>query len=542
MEREQLEYDVVIVGAGPAGLSTAIKLKQLNEEISVCILEKGTEVGAHILSGNVFETKALDELIPNWKELDSPVTTKVNSEEFLFLTKEKSYKVPNFFLPKSLQNHNNYIISLSNFCKWLGEYAENLGVEIFPGFAASKLLYNSNDEIIGVQTGDMGLDKDNNKKENFEPGINVIGKVTVLSEGCRGHLGKEVIKKFKLNENNLSPQQYGIGFKEVWEINEENHEIGKVLHSVGWPLENDTYGGSFCYHAENNQIYIGYVIGLDYKNPYLSPYDEFQQFKTHPEIKKLIKGGKRISYGARALIEGGLQSLPKMHMPGALIIGCNAGTLNMPKIKGSHTAMKSGIIAAETIIDHINSKVDLSEYENRFKSSWVFKELHQARNVKPSFQWGLIPAMIFTGIDQKIFGGRLPFTLQHKHADHEALIPARSAKKINYPKYDGEITFDKPSSVYLSGTNHADNQPNHLLLTDKDLSTNFTIEEYDEPAQRYCPAGVYEVELDEDTQKKVLKINSQNCIHCKTCDIKEPSQNIEWVTPEGGGGPIYSGT
>ena len=542
MEREQLEYDVVIVGAGPAGLSTAIKLKQLNEEISVCILEKGTEVGAHILSGNVFETKALDELIPNWKELDSPVTTKVNSEEFLFLTKEKSYKVPNFFLPKSLQNHNNYIISLSNFCKWLGEYAENLGVEIFPGFAASKILYNSNDEIIGVQTGDMGLDKEKNKKENFEPGINVIGKVTVLSEGCRGHLGKEVIKKFKLNENNLSPQQYGIGFKEVWEINEENHEIGKVLHSVGWPLENDTYGGSFCYHAEKNQIYIGYVIGLDYKNPYLSPYDEFQQFKTHPEIKKLIKGGKRISYGARALIEGGLQSLPKMHMPGALIIGCNAGTLNMPKIKGSHTAMKSGIIAAETIIDHINSKVDLSEYENSFKSSWVFKELYQARNVKPSFQWGLIPAMIFTGIDQKIFGGRLPFTLQHKHADHEALIPARSAKKINYPKYDGEITFDKPSSVYLSGTNHADNQPNHLLLTDKDLSTNFTIEEYDEPAQRYCPAGVYEVELDEDTQKKVLKINSQNCIHCKTCDIKEPSQNIEWVTPEGGGGPIYSGT
>ena len=538
MEREQLEYDVVIVGAGPAGLSTAIKLKQLNQEISVCILEKGSEVGAHILSGNVFETKSLDELIPNWKELDSPVETKVNSEEFLFLTKEKSYRVPNFFLPKSLQNHNNYIISLSNFCKWLGEYAENLGVEIFPGFAASKILYNSNNEIIGVQTGDMGLDKENNKKENFEPGINVIGKVTVLSEGCRGHLGKEVIKKFKLNENNLSPQQYGIGFKEVWEIKEENHEIGKVLHSVGWPLENDTYGGSFCYHAENNQIYIGYVIGLDYKNPYLSPYDEFQQFKTHPEIKKLIKGGKRISYGARALIEGGLQSLPKMHMPGALIIGCNAGTLNMP----SHTAMKSGIIAAETIIDHIYNKIDLSEYENRFKSSWVFKELHEARNVKPSFQWGLIPAMIFTGIDQKIFGGRLPFTLQHKHADHEALIPARSAKKINYPKYDGEITFDKPSSVYLSGTNHTDNQPNHLLLTDKDLSTNFTIEEYDEPAQRYCPAGVYEVELDESTQKKILKINSQNCIHCKTCDIKEPSQNIEWVTPEGGGGPIYSGT
>ena len=542
MEREQLEYDVVIVGAGPAGLSTAIKLKQLNSDISVCILEKGTEVGAHILSGNVFETKSLDELIPNWKELDSPVKTKVSSEEFLFLTKEKSFKVPNLFLPNALQNHNNYVISLSNFCKWLGEYAENLGVEIFPGFAASKVIYNDNDEVIGVQTGDMGLDSEKNKKENFEPGINIIGKVTVLSEGCRGHLGKEVIKKFDLNKKNKSPQQYGIGFKEVWEIKEENHEIGKVLHSVGWPLENDTYGGSFCYHAENNQIYLGYVIGLDYKNPYLSPYDEFQQFKTHPVIKKLITGGKRISYGARALIEGGLQSLPQMYMPGALIIGCNAGTLNMPKIKGSHTAMKSGIIAADVIIEHIYNNGKLSEYEKKFRNSWVYKELHQARNVKPSFQWGLIPAMIFTGIDQKIFGGRLPFTLQHRHADYETLIPARNAKKIDYPKYDGEITFDKPSSVYLSGTNHTENQPNHLLLNDRDLSTNFTIEEYDEPAQRYCPAGVYEVELDDETQKKVLKINSQNCIHCKTCDIKEPSQNIEWVTPEGGGGPIYSGT
>ena len=540
--REELSYDVVIVGAGPAGLSTAIKLKQLNSELSVCILEKSSEVGAHILSGNVFETKALDELIPNWKNLDSPIKTDVRSEDFLFYTNNKSIKIPNFLLPKALQNHGNYIISLSNLCKWLGEFAENLGVEIFPGFAASKLIYDESNQVIGVQTGDMGLDKENNPKDNFEPGINIKGKVTVLSEGCRGHLGKEALKKFNLDKNNKSPQQYGIGFKEIWEISPENHSLGKVSHSVGWPLSNDIYGGSFCYHAENNQIYLGYVIGLDYKNPYLSPYDEFQQFKTHPDVKKLLQGGKRISYGARALIEGGLQSLPQMHMPGALLIGCDAGTLNMPKIKGSHTAMKSGIIAAEVIENHISKNEDLSSYEDKFKNSWVYKELHQARNVKPSFQWGLIPAMIFTGIDQKLFGGKLPFTLQHKHADHETLIPAKDAKKISYPKYDGVLTFDKPSSVYLSGTNHADDQPCHLLLNDKDLSTTYTIEEYDEPAQRYCPAGVYEVEFDEEIQKKVLKINSQNCIHCKTCDIKEPSQNIEWVTPEGGGGPIYSGT
>ncbi len=542
VQREELNYDVVIVGAGPAGLSTAIKLKQLDTNLSICVLEKASEVGAHILSGNVFETKALDELIPNWKELNSPIKTSVTSEDFLFYTKTKSMKVPNLFLPNVLKNHGNYIISLSNLCKWLGEFAENLGVEIFPGFSASKLLYDNDQKVVGVQTGDMGLDKDFKPKDNYEPGINIKGKVTVLSEGCRGHLGKEVLKKFNLDSNNKSPQQYGIGFKEIWEINSENHQLGKVSHSVGWPLESDTYGGSFCYHAENNQIYLGYVIGLDYKNPYLSPYDEFQQFKTHPDIKKLLEGGKRISYGARALIEGGLQSLPQMYMPGALLIGCDAGTLNMPKIKGSHTAMKSGIIAAEVINDHINSNKELSEYESKFKNSWVFEELYKARNVKPSFQWGLIPAMIFTGLDQKIFGGKLPFTLQHKHADHESLIPAKKAKKITYPKYDGVITFDKPSSVYLSGTNHTDDQPNHLLLNDKDLSTNFTIEEYDEPAQRYCPAGVYEVEFDNDLQKKILKINSQNCIHCKTCDIKEPSQNIEWVTPEGGGGPIYSGT
>ena len=542
IQREEMTYDVVIVGAGPAGLSTAIKLKQLNNELSVCLLEKSAEVGAHILSGNVFETKALDELIPNWRELNAPINTKVKSEEFLFLTKEKSFKVPNFLLPQSLQNHNNYIISLSNLCKWLGEFAENLGVEIFPGFAASKLIFNEKGEVSGIQTGDMGLDKDGNPKDNFEPGINIKGKVTVLSEGCRGHLGKEVIKKFNLEADNKSPQQYGIGFKEIWEINSENHQLGKIMHSVGWPLKNETYGGSFCYHAENNQLFLGYVIGLDYKNPYLSPYDEFQQFKTHPEIKKLLTGGKRISYGARALIEGGIQSLPQMHMPGALLIGCDAGTLNMPKIKGSHTAMKSGIIAAQVIDKHINDGENLSIYEKEFKNSWVYEELHQARNVKPSFKWGLIPAMIFTGIDQKIFAGKLPFTLQHDHADHESLELAKNSKKIEYPKYDNQFTFDKPSSVYLSGTNHAENQPCHLLLKDSELTTTYTLEEYDEPAQRYCPAGVYEVELNPETNKQYLKINSQNCIHCKTCDIKEPSQNIDWVAPEGGGGPMYSGT
>jgi electron-transferring-flavoprotein dehydrogenase len=542
IQREEMVYDVVIVGAGPAGLSTAIKLKQLNNELSVCLLEKSAEVGAHILSGNVFETKALDELIPNWKELDAPINTKVKSEEFLFLTKEKSFKVPNFLLPQTLQNHDNYIISLSNLCKWLGEFAENLGVEIFPGFAASKLIFNEKGEVSGIQTGDMGLDKDGNPKDNFEPGINIKGKVTVLSEGCRGHLGKEVIKKFNLEANNKSPQQYGIGFKEIWEINSENHKLGKIMHSVGWPLENDTYGGSFCYHAENNQLFLGYVIGLDYKNPYMSPYDEFQQFKTHPEIKKMLTGGKRISYGARALIEGGIQSLPQMHMPGALLIGCDAGTLNMPKIKGSHTAMKSGIIAAQVIDKHINDGENLSTYEKEFKNSWLYEELHQARNVKPSFKWGLIPGMIFTGIDQKIFGGRLPLTLQHDHADHESLELAKNSKKIEYPKYDNQFTFDKPSSVYLSGTNHAEDQPCHLLLKDSELTTTYTLEEYDEPAQRYCPAGVYEVELNPETNKQYLKINSQNCIHCKTCDIKEPSQNIDWVAPEGGGGPMYSGT
>ena len=538
IQRESMEYDVVIVGAGPAGLATSIKLKQLNSDLNVCILEKGSEVGAHILSGNVFETRALDELIPDWKEKNAPIKTKVKKEKFLFLGKKSSLSWPTWLLPSVQKNHHNYIISLANLCRWLATQAEDLGVEIFPGFAASKILYNDEDSVIGVQTGDMGVDKIGESKDSFEPGLNILAKVTVFSEGCRGHLGKEVIKKYNLDKGK-SPQQYGIGFKEIWEIPENQHNEGLVMHTAGWPLDNSTYGGSFCYHAENNQVFIGYVIGLDYQNPFLSPYDEFQRFKTHPAISKILKDGKRISYGARALIEGGFQSLPKMHMPGALIIGCDAGTLNMPKIKGSHTAMKSGMIAAETINEYIAENKPLSEYENKFQKSWVYKELYTARNVKPSFQWSLIPAIIFTGIDQIIFRGYLPFTLKHSHPDHESLIPAHKAKRIDYPKYDGKVTFDKTSSVYLTGTNHEADQPVHLKLKDSDLPINYTLKEFDEPAQRYCPAGVYEIDRTNHEDPKFV-INAQNCIHCKTCDIKEPSQNITWVTPEGAGGPNYS--
>ena len=538
MAREVMKYDVVIVGAGPSGLATAIKLKQIDSNLNVCILEKGAEVGAHILSGNVFETKALDELLPNWKDEGAPIKTKVSKEKFLFLSKNKSLSWPTWLLPSVQKNHSNYIISLANLCRWLAEQAEKLGIEIFPGFPASEILYKEDGSVKGVVTLDMGLDKDGNKKDTYEQGMELHAKVTVFAEGCRGHLGKNLIKKYHLDQGK-DPQQFGIGFKEIWEVSENQHQEGLVMHTVGWPLDNKTYGGSFVYHAEKKQIFIGYVVGLDYQNPHLSPFDEFQRFKTHLAIRKMLEGGKRISFGARALIEGGIQSLPKMYMPGALLIGCDAGTLNLPKIKGSHTAMKSGIIAAETIIEHIKNNTDLSIYETKFKKSWAFKELYAARNVKPSFRWSLILAIMFTGLDQILFRGRLPFTLKHKHADHETLKPVSQMPKIDYPKPDGKISFDKTSSVYLTGTNHAENQPVHLQLKDSNLPINYTLKEFDEPAQRYCPVGVYEVQRDKDNQNPKFVINSQNCIHCKTCDIKEPSQNITWVVPEGGGGPRY---
>ena len=541
-QREAMEYDVVIVGAGPAGLSTSIKLKQLNENLNVCIVEKASEVGAHILSGNVLETRALDELLPDWKNMDGcPLKTKVTKEKFLLLFEKSSFTVPSFLLPPVQHNKGNYIASLANVCRWLGQIAENLGVEIYPGFAASEVLYHEDGSIKGVATNDMGIDINGEKKDSYEPGIELHAKVTVFSEGCRGHLGKQVISKFNLDENS-DPQQYGIGLKEIWEVPEENHDEGLVFHSTGWPLDNQTYGGSFVYHAENRQIFLGYVLGLDYSNPYMSPFEEFQRFKTHPKIAEMLKGGKRISYGARALIEGGIQSLPRMYMPGGLLVGCDAGTLNMPKIKGTHTAMKSGMIAAEAIHDFIEGKAsDLSNYETKFNASWLRDELHSARNVKPFFtNYGTLIAILLTGIDQWLFRGKLPFTLKHKHADHETLKPAKDCKKIDYPKPDGVLTFDKSSSVYLTGTYHTENQPVHLQLKDNDLPINYTLQEFDEPAQRYCPVGVYEIHREDDGSNPKFVINSQNCIHCKTCDIKEPSQNITWVTPEGGGGPKYA--
>ena len=540
IQRESMEYDVIIVGAGPSGLSAAIKLKQIaaenQSEISICIVEKGSEVGAHILSGNVIDPRALNELIPDWKEKGAPLKTEVSKDSVRYLLSESITIPAPLTLVPTFKNHGNYIISLGNLCRWLAEYAESLEIDIFAGFPASEIIYE-NDRVIGVITGDMGIDSEGEKKPGYEPGVELRAKFTVLAEGCRGHLGKEIINKYKLDEGK-DPQHYGIGFKEVWDLKPELHEEGLVIHTLGWPSKG-TVSGSYFYHGENNQAYIGYVVPLDYENPHLSPYDEFQQWKHQSSISKYLKEGKRVSYGARALIKGGLQSRPKMNFPGGLLIGDNAGTLNFPRIKGTHTAMKSGMIAAETIFNSIQSgKVDLEEYEERFTSSWINSELYKARNWNPFLhKFGPYLGVLLAGIDQFIFRGKLPFTLRASEPDHACLKEANKMSKISYPKPDGVISFDKLSSVFLSNTNHAEDQPCHLILKDESIPIEQNLPLYDEPAQRYCPAGVYEVI--EEEGKKIFQINAQNCVHCKTCDIKDPAQNIIWVTPEGTGGPNY---
>ena len=540
-ERESMEFDVVIVGGGPAGLSAACRLLQLDDSLSVVVVEKGSEIGAHILSGNVFEPTGLDELFPDWRDRGAPVTTAVSGDRVHYLTSATgALPVPGLFLPRPMHNKGNYIISLGQLCQWLGEQAEALGVNVFPGFAASEVLYDG-DKVIGVATSDMGIGKDGEKKSSYVPGYELLGKYTIFAEGVRGNLGEQLIQKFDLRKD-ADPQHYGLGIKEIWEVDPALHEPGLVVHTAGWPMDSHTEGGGFLYHAENNKVFAGFIVALNYRNPYLSPFNEFQRWKLHPKIRRYLEGGKRIAYGARAVNKGGLQSVPKLTVPGGLLVGCTAGFLNGAKIKGAHTAIKTGMLAADSIHDALKSNPDggeeLNDFSERVKSSWVYKELHQSRNFGPGLHklgnfWGAA----FAFIDQNIFFGKLPFTWHNREPDHESLVRAADAEVIDYPKPDGKITFDRLTSVFLSSTNHEEDQPSHLKLKDESIPVEFNLPEFDEPAQRYCPAGVYEI-VDENGAPK-FQINAQNCVHCKTCDIKDPKQNIVWTVPEGGGGPNY---